>query len=159
MKKINAMNHASRNSETSSVTGSAQKAGSKRKKHPLALALLATAIGCLTGCVTDPEAKPQSNGDFVRHYYQVVDGKQAEKIGELEAPGVVFRLPLGTMDGPTHAQVIKGFAIAFPNFKHTITRCVESGDLVSCEGTFTGDHTGPLAMADGSVLPATQKHV
>ncbi len=51
----------------------------------------------------------------------------------------------------THTEIVA----AFPNFNHEITRWVEAGDWVSFEGTFTGDHTGPLAMADGSVPPAT----
>ena len=125
------------------------------KKSLLALAVMASA----TVGVTSAEAKSQTNRETVLHYFQLVDSKKAETISGAEAAGIVYRLPVGVMDGPGHSQLVKGFANAFPNFKHTIARCVEAGDLVSCEGTFTGDHTGPLAMADGSVLPATNKHV
>ncbi|GEM_PF-899215 len=134
--------------------------GSKNAKSGLKKSLLALAvIAAATGCVTSPDAKSQSNGEFITRYFQQVDSKKPETLAGLEAPGVTFRLPLGVMDGAGHAQVLKAFAGAFPNFQHKVTRCVEAGEWVSCEGTFTGDHTGPLAMADGSVLPATNKHV
>lgn len=125
------------------------------KKSLLALAVIATA----SGCVASSEAEPQAHREVINRYFQLVDSKQVETISQLEASNITYRLPVGVMDGAAHSQLIKAFAIAFPNFKHTITRCVEAGDLVSCEGAFTADHTGPLAMADGSVLPPTQKHV
>lgn len=128
---------------------------SRINKSAAALALIAS----LTGCVTSPDAKPQSNRAVIDRYFHLVDAKQPEKLGDVETAKVVYRLPLGIMDGAVHAQVLKSFGAAFPNFKHTLARCVEAGDLVSCEGNFTGDHTGPLAMADGSTLSATGKHV
>ncbi len=125
------------------------------KKSLSALALIAMAIGC----ATNADAKSQSNREVVLRYFQLVDSKKTETISQAEADGMIYRLPVGAMDASGHTQLVKGFAAAFPNYKHTIARCVEAGDLVSCEGMFSGDHTGPLAMADGSVLPATQKHV
>ena len=102
---------------------------------------------------------PVTNREVITRYFELVDSKKSETISEVETSDVTYRLPVGVMDGPSHTQLVGAFAAAFPNFKHTIARCVEAGDLVACEGLFTGDHTGPLAMADGSVLPATQKHV
>jgi predicted ester cyclase len=58
-----------------------------------------------------------------------------------------------------HVQMAKGFAMAFPNFKHVLTRCIESGDTIACEGKFVGDHTGPMGMPDGQSIPPTNKHV
>ncbi len=100
-----------------------------------------------------------NNREVIARYFELVDSKKSETISEVEASDVTYRLPVGVMDGPSHTALVGAFAVAFPNFMHTITRSIEAGDLVSCEGMFTGDHTGPLAMADGSVLPATQKHV
>jgi len=122
------------------------------------LIALATA-GLTAGCVASAGAQSKTNADVMARYFQLVDGKQPGTLAEVEAPGVSYELPLGKMDSARHAQVLQSFAVAFPNYKHTITRCVEAGDLVSCEGTFSADHTGPLAMPDGSTLPPTQKHV
>ena len=147
-------------STLSTLNGNLRKSGDIIAKTGLKKSLLAFAvIASATGCITGADAKAQTNREVVLRYFQLVDSKKTETISEAEAPGLTYRLPVGVMDAPGHTQLVKGFATAFPNYKHTIARCVEAGDLVSCEGKFTGDHTGPLAMADGSVLPATQRHV
>lgn len=121
------------------------------------IALLATSFA--SGCASSAAAQGPTNRDVMNRYFELVDSKQVDDLPSVEGPGLSYKLPLGTMDAATHSKVIQSFAIAFPNFKHTLSRCVEAGDLIACEGNFTGDHTGPLAMPDGSSLPATQKHV
>jgi predicted ester cyclase len=93
-------------------------------------------------------------------FFEIVDAKKIDKLAEVDAPDLVMVTPTGTVHGPEgHSQIVQGFAAAFPNFKHVTARCLESGDLISCEGHFEGDHTGPMTMPDGKVIPATQKHV
>jgi predicted ester cyclase len=105
-------------------------------------------------------AKKQTNQQVIDHFFQVVDAKQFDRLGEVDAPDMVMNMPMGAVKGPEgHAQLIKGFAMAFPNFKHNTGRCIEAGDVISCEGEFTGDHTGPMMTPDGKTIPATQKHV
>jgi predicted ester cyclase len=83
-----------------------------------------------------------------------------ERFAEVESPDFEMTMPFGSFKGPAaHAQMSKGFATAYPNYKHTITRCVESGEYISCEGIFAGDNKGPIAMPDGKTIPATGKHV
>jgi predicted ester cyclase len=128
---------------------------STSKKFFLALSVVAAQLGC----VANVGAGPQSNRDVMNRYFQLVDAKHPEALAEVEGSGLIYKLPLGSMDAATHGKVLMSFGVAFPNFKHAITRCVESGDLIACEGTFSGDQTGPLAMPDGSTLAPTKKHV
>jgi predicted ester cyclase len=98
--------------------------------------------------------------EFMQHYFEAVDSKKPERLAEVDASDIVMVTPMGTFKGlEGHKQMTAGFAAAFPNFKHTATRCIEQGDTISCEGNFAGDHTGPMRMPNGQVVPATQKHV
>ena len=89
-----------------------------------------------------------------------IDSKQTDKLAGVEAADLEMKTPMGPTKGTeAHAQMTKMFAAGFPNFKHTISRCVESGDTIACEGKWAGDHTGPFAMPNGQSVPATNKHV
>jgi predicted ester cyclase len=104
-------------------------------------------------------AKP-TNRQAIDHFFEVVDGKRFDKLAEVDAADLVMTTPMGTVNGPAgHAQMMKGFAMAFPNFKHTANHCIEVGEEISCEGRFVGDHTGPMMTPDGKSIPATHKHV
>ena len=56
-------------------------------------------------------------------------------------------------------QAIQAYATAFPGFAIEIKQTVEEGDRVAVEGLWTGTNTGPMAMPDGSSMPATGKPV
>lgn len=104
-------------------------------------------------------AKKETNRQVMDRYFAAVDSKQPEKLAEVDAADIVMQTPMGSFKGVEgHKQLSGGFATAAPNFKHTITRCIEQGDAISCEGTFAGDHTGPLMMPTGQTVPATGKH-
>lgn len=51
------------------------------------------------------------------------------------------------------------FFAAFPDAKYESLGAWEIGDTAWDEGRFSGANTGPLAMPDGSTLPATGKTV
>jgi predicted ester cyclase len=105
-------------------------------------------------------AKKQTNRQVIDQFWEVVDGKKLDKLADVEAADLVFTTPMGTVKGPAaHGQMLTGIAAAFPNYKHTVKRCVESGDLIACEGTWSADHTGPMMMPDGKSIPATNKRV
>lgn len=115
----------------------------------------------LTALVAAPAfaAKKETLRQVMDRYFTVVDSKQLDKLAEVEAADVEMVTPMGPSKGiEGHQQLIKGFATAAPNFKHTVTRCIEQGDTIACEGTFGGDHTGPLMMPTGQSVPATGKH-
>jgi predicted ester cyclase len=118
----------------------------------LALTLLAAAPATA--------AKKLSAKEFMERYFVAVDSKKPEKIAELDAADIDFMTPMGTFKGVAgHLQLTSGFATAFPNFKHTVSRCIEQAETVACEGSFAGDHTGPMMMPNGQSIPATNKHV
>jgi predicted ester cyclase len=126
-------------------------------KKPLAIVLAAAILAPAAGAIA---AKKQPNRAVIDRYFEIVDGKQLDKLPDIETADVVVKTPMASLSGPAgHAQLLKGFAAAFPNYKHVDNRCVEAGDLISCEGKFVGDHTGPMMTPDGKTIPATQKHV
>ncbi len=105
-------------------------------------------------------AKKETARDVMDRYFAVIDAKQLDRLAEVETANVEMVTPMGTLhssDG--HKQMAQGFATAFPNFKHVLGKCIESGESISCEGHFVGDHTGPMQMPNGQTVPATHKHI
>jgi predicted ester cyclase len=112
------------------------------------------------------QAKKEATGDkgpnrrVFERWFELVDSHQTDRFGEVEAADLDMKTPMGATKGSeAHVQMTKMFAAAFPNFKHTVGDCVESGERIACEGKFAGDHTGPMAMPGGPTIPATGKHV
>jgi predicted ester cyclase len=120
-------------------------------------------VGALAGVALAAgaaQAKKESNRQVMERWFEAVDSKQTDRLAGVETADIEMRTPMGLNQGTEgHAQMTKMFAAAFPNFKHTLGRCVESGDLIACEGKFTGDNTGPMSMPGGQTIPATNKHV
>lgn len=126
-------------------------------KRSLAAIFTATLIGVGATAIA---AKKSTNRQVIDRFFEIVDGKKFDRLGEVDAPGLVVKMPLGVVNGlEGHKQVLQGFATAFPNFKHSSNRCFEVGEAIACEGTFSGDHTGPMMMPDGKAVPPTHKHV
>lgn len=120
----------------------------------------AAALATTISAVGSASAGPGPNRKVMDRFFAVVDAKQADKLGEVEAEDIDMVTPMGPVGGSAgHKQLLIGFATAFPNFKHVTTRCIESKDLISCEGVFIGDHTGPMMLPNGKSIPATNKHV
>jgi len=120
-------------------------------------------VGALAGLALvagAAQAKKESNRQVIERWFAAVDSKNVENFAAVEAPDLDMKTPMGAFKGTAgHQQMTKGFAAAFPNFKHTVGRCVESGDTIACEGAFSGDNTGPMTMPNGKTIPATGKHV
>src|SRR5258708_25505361 len=122
-------------------------------------ALAGLTIGAGARAVQAKKAGAGSNREVIDRWFAAIDSKQPDRLGEVETTDIEMKMPFGPMKGTqAHAQMTKMFATAFPNFKHTVSRCVESGDDIACEGRFTGDHTGPMAMPTGQTVPATNHH-
>src|SRR5262245_7997500 len=118
--------------------------------------------GTLAGLVTANavHAKKETKRQVIDRWFERIDSKQLDKFGEVETVDLDMKVPSGPVKGTQgHQQLTKMFATAFPNFKHTVTQCVESGDAIACEGRFAGDNTGPMMMPTGQTMPATNKHV
>lgn len=124
------------------------------------LLMMATVLLTAASAAGFAAPKKETNRQVMDRFFQIVDAKAFDRLPEVDAADLTMVTPLMTVKGPEgHGQIVRGFAGAFPNFKHNTTRCLESGDLISCEGVFTGDNTGPMTMPDGKTMPATQKHV
>ena len=73
---------------------------------------------------------------------------------------VVLTTPDGRFEGREKLQqYMQGLFNAFPSGGITIGRRCEDGDLYFGEFAMHGVNTGPIAMPDGSELPATHKSV
>jgi len=101
-----------------------------------------------------------TNRQFIDRYFEIVDSKNVERFAEIDSPDLLMKVPMGTVRGiEGHQGLTRGFAAAFPNFKHTVTSFLESDDRIACEGTFVGDHTGSMMLPNGQSIPASNKRV
>lgn len=76
------------------------------------------------------------------------------------AADAVLRAPEGSFEG--RAAIREFWAQQFAEFSDSQVSSdllVEQGDTVVAEFTYTGTNTGPIAMPDGSTLPATGKRI
>jgi ketosteroid isomerase-like protein len=92
-------------------------------------------------------AKDYNNGDL-------------DAMAEAYSRDAVFVSPDGRFEGVD--AIRKQWAdqmAAFPGAQIEYTREVEEGDTIVTEFIFRGTNTGPLALPDGSELPATGKAV
>jgi steroid delta-isomerase-like uncharacterized protein len=72
----------------------------------------------------------------------------------------VFVDPLGRRDGSEGIQAyFEEVSKAFPDLRIETSRLIEEGDSVVSEWTWRATHGGPLAMPDGSEIPATGRTV
>lgn len=63
-----------------------------------------------------------------------------------------------TFKGPEGLQqILEGWRKGFPDSKITINNIVGSGDMVICEFTGAGSHTGPFMTPDGEFMPTNKK--
>ncbi len=84
-----------------------------------------------------------------------------EALRDIYAPDVVVIAPdVGTLHGVEQLiDYMKQFSTAMPDMRFELHRGIEADDSVVDQGEVLGTNTGPLAMPDGSSLPATGKQV
>jgi len=76
------------------------------------------------------------------------------------ADDAVLRSPDGVFEGK--AALLEYWTqekAAFPDSNVEMTRSIEEGDVVAGEWTWSGTHTGPFTLPDGTEVPATGKRV
>src|SRR5436190_13655902 len=101
-----------------------------------------------------------SNTDIVISYLAKLDAGDVEGAQKRFAPEFEFVSPFGAItDRQSHTGLAEGFNNAFPDQTHGVDRSWELEDAVIVEGTWRGVNTGPLALPDGTVVPATGKSV
>jgi ketosteroid isomerase-like protein len=78
----------------------------------------------------------------------------------LYSDDIVLTTPDGRFEGREDIKpYLQGMYNAFPSGGVSVGRHCEDGDLYFGEFTVEGVNTGPLAMPDGSELPATHRSV
>lgn len=98
--------------------------------------------------------------DVVTRYFSALSAGDVDGAVALVAADGDFRTPMGAMAGkePIRAY-LAAFEMAFPKAMYDIETIVESNETVAAEGTYRAIHNGPMALPDGSTLPATGREV
>ena len=93
---------------------------------------------------------------YVEHY----NAGDLDGVIDLYAEDSVQGMPDGVFEGKTaiHQRLAQELA-AFTDIHHTVRSFVEQGDAFCDEWTFTGTHSAPFLLPDGSELPATGERV
>jgi steroid delta-isomerase-like uncharacterized protein len=101
-----------------------------------------------------------ANRKLLERYVELYNAGDLEACIDLYAEEAVQKMPDGTFEGPSeiHDRLDRDLA-AFPDAAYTVASFVEQGDSFADEWTFTGTHTGPFTLPDGTELPATGKRV
>jgi predicted ester cyclase len=82
------------------------------------------------------------------------NAKDEELVSEIFAPTVSLHTPDGAYTGLNGAlSLLKSYATPFPDFHLAIEDLVAEGDKVSVRWTFTGTHSGPLAVEKRVKVP------
>ena len=93
-------------------------------------------------------------------YFSALSNGDVDGAVDLIADDGNYRTPMGRLPGKdVIRQYLAGFDAAFPDAHFDIEHVIESGDTVAVEGVYQGRHEGPLALPDGSALPATGRTV
>ena len=97
--------------------------------------------------------------EVVDRFYDAFNGRRVNKEegAKLFEPSLESIDPSGTYNGiEAFLAYVQGYVTAAPDSKISLRHIVETGDVVLCEGEFTGTNTGPLASPQGT-MPATGK--
>ena len=91
--------------------------------------------------------------------WQLFEANRFDEVSELFAPDCHFKMPGADIAGRAAlVQMLRAYRAAFPDLRHSVKHCVESGDTIALELEVTGTHTGPMQTPQGTV-PATGKKV
>lgn len=101
-----------------------------------------------------------ANRDLLERYVELYNAGDLGACMELYAEDAVQLMHDGTFKGPSaiYDRLARDLT-AFPDATYTVASFVEQGDSFADEWTFTGTHTGPFLLPDGSQLPPTGKRV
>ena len=99
--------------------------------------------------------------DVMNRLTEAVFSNDREALSQLYAEDATAEVPdQGTIQG---REGVMDWALefqeSFPDSSYEDGNQYEVGDTAIDEGWFVGTNTGPIAMPDGSSIPATGKHV
>jgi len=102
----------------------------------------------------------QDNISIIKEVYDCFNRRDFKATSKLIDNNAEFQnVPANmTFKGPDgFIQVLEGWRKGFPDSKIKINNIFGSGDMVVCEFTGAGTHTGPFMTPDGELMPTNKK--
>lgn len=101
-----------------------------------------------------------ANRNLLGRYVELYNEGDLDACMELYADDAVQLMHDGLFTGVSEIQErLQRDLTGLPDAHYVVESFVENGDLFADEWTFTGTHTGPFHLPDGSELPPTGKRV
>ena len=102
----------------------------------------------------------ESNRELLDRYVELYNEGDLEACIDLYAEDATQRMHDGIFEGPDaiRARLARDLE-AFADAHYVVDSFVDEGDRFADEWTFTGAHTGPFRLPDGTEIPATGKQV
>lgn len=95
-----------------------------------------------------------------RRYFDLAEAGDTDGALALFAGVARFVGPMGELPLPDGVRAyLESYATSFPGNRFEITNVFEAGDQVAVEGYWSGRHSGPMVLPDGSSLPPTNRQV
>ena len=102
----------------------------------------------------------KANRELLDRYVELYNAGDLDACMELYAEDAAQRMHDGVFEG---LEAIRDRLArdldAFADANYVVDSFVDAGDTFADEWTFTGTHTGPFRLPDGSEVPATEKPV
>jgi ketosteroid isomerase-like protein len=97
---------------------------------------------------------------LAERFWNALETNQLDELEPLLDPDCHFKMPGADFRGfAAMKPVLAAYVAAFPDMRHHVKHCVESGDTVALELEVTGTHTGPMQLPTGVVAPTGKKVV
>ncbi len=92
------------------------------------------------------QEEEEQNKQLVRQFFELLDGHDADRIGQLLVSSTNYTFHVGGMSSPLdwneHKRLLAGVTNAFPDLHHEIVDMVAEGDKVAVRLNVTGTHKG-----------------
>jgi steroid delta-isomerase-like uncharacterized protein len=97
---------------------------------------------------------------LLERYVERYNAGDLDTVMDLYAEDAIQTMPDGTFEGRSviRARLARDLT-ACPDAAYTVESFIEHGDTFADEWTFTGTHTGPFRLPDGTEIPPTGKRV
>jgi steroid delta-isomerase-like uncharacterized protein len=106
------------------------------------------------------ERQVSFNRELLDRYVDRYNALDLDDVLDLYADDAVQGMPDGTFEGKEAIRERLAQELnAFPDVHHVVRSFVEEGDSFCDEWTFTGTHSEPFVMPDGTELPPTGNRV
>ena len=101
-----------------------------------------------------------ANRQLLDRYVERYNAGDLAGVIDLYAEESVQGMPDGIFEGKSaiHERLAQELT-AFTDVHHTVRSFVDQGDAFCDEWTFTGTHSAPMRLPDGTELPATGKRI